>query len=252
MGSAICSGFVYFVQAGTGGPIKIGYAKDVAKRVAGLQVGCPWPLILLGTIEHEDARRVEGSILGALRTYRISGEWIACVDASCELLSKHGINPTRGDCQFCELKDAENRRLESELEEQDPSHYVMSQLGEVVIEFLQSVIAGASRDELGGSERAEGMALFLVEQLLGIRSGPPSYYSKYRDRLVSRNLKFAADTFNMTIAEAISNYRAREAEGRECALQDLKTMPKREARAARPGMWTAGAFDEASFATVDG
>lgn len=41
-------GYVYFVQAGTVGPIKIGTSVNVKDRMASIQVHCPEPLRLLG------------------------------------------------------------------------------------------------------------------------------------------------------------------------------------------------------------
>lgn len=48
---------LYFVQAGTNGPIKIGVAIDPARRVASLQIGHPEALrilkVIAGTSKHE-------------------------------------------------------------------------------------------------------------------------------------------------------------------------------------------------------
>lgn len=44
-------GYVYFIQAGIDGPIKIGFSKtDPSRRMGQLQAGCPWELRLLGFI----------------------------------------------------------------------------------------------------------------------------------------------------------------------------------------------------------
>jgi hypothetical protein len=64
-------GWVYFVQSGDAGPIKIGFAFDIEKRLAQLQVGNPETLHLRGAYrgtidaevdEHErfDASRLRG------------------------------------------------------------------------------------------------------------------------------------------------------------------------------------------------
>ena len=66
-------GYVYFVQCGTDGPIKIGYTSDPAKRLSGLQVGSPEQLYMLGAVRAR--REVEGALHQALSKYRIGGEW---------------------------------------------------------------------------------------------------------------------------------------------------------------------------------
>lgn len=67
-------GFVYFIQAGNAGPIKIGWAlNDVVGRLAVLQIGSWEELRLLGVIpgSQEDERRLHASFAHA----RIRGEW---------------------------------------------------------------------------------------------------------------------------------------------------------------------------------
>lgn len=41
---------IYFIQAGSHGPIKIGLARNPHRRLRKLQVGCPWRLYLIGYI----------------------------------------------------------------------------------------------------------------------------------------------------------------------------------------------------------
>src|SRR4051794_36195224 len=43
---------IYFIQAGMGGPVKIGLARGVMSRLATLQTAHPHKLILLGTIQN--------------------------------------------------------------------------------------------------------------------------------------------------------------------------------------------------------
>lgn len=65
--------FVYFIQAGDGGPVKIGIASDPEKRLAEMQVGNHVELILLavrpGSADLE--RRIHARLLPGL----IRGEW---------------------------------------------------------------------------------------------------------------------------------------------------------------------------------
>ena len=41
---------IYFISAGDGGPIKIGLTNDVEQRLASLQTGCPYKMVLLGAV----------------------------------------------------------------------------------------------------------------------------------------------------------------------------------------------------------
>lgn len=70
-------GFVYFIQAKDGGPIKIGYsatAEGVLTRLRGMQVGNPSELVLRrmdAVSGPQDERRLHAD----LREWRIRGEW---------------------------------------------------------------------------------------------------------------------------------------------------------------------------------
>ena len=66
-------GHVYFVQAGEGGPIKIGWSQDVAQRIAGLQTAQAEPLRLLGTLP--GTRLDEARVHRVLDHHRLRGEW---------------------------------------------------------------------------------------------------------------------------------------------------------------------------------
>lgn len=65
--------YCYVIQAGHGGPIKIGKAIDPAKRIAGLQTAFPYQievrLLLFGGAETERFLHV------LLADYRLNGEW---------------------------------------------------------------------------------------------------------------------------------------------------------------------------------
>jgi hypothetical protein len=68
------TGYVYFLQAGEGGPIKIGFsASSVERRLHGNQVGCPAPLTLLGVIEGDV--QLERRFHVAFRSCALRGEW---------------------------------------------------------------------------------------------------------------------------------------------------------------------------------
>ncbi len=66
---------VYFVQAGEGGPIKIGFARDVPSRLGKMRVDCPIPLTLLAVAEGDASyeSRLHQQFEGHLQR----GEWFA-------------------------------------------------------------------------------------------------------------------------------------------------------------------------------
>lgn len=68
---------VYFVQAETGGPIKIGWTEDAdaSARLVGLQIGNPYRLVIRSTMlgGHADEKELHRRF----RLYRLNGEWFA-------------------------------------------------------------------------------------------------------------------------------------------------------------------------------
>ncbi len=66
---------VYFVQSENGGPIKIGRADDLAKRLSNLGTGRPDKLILLGAFK--GTRTDERALHDAFSKYREKGEWFS-------------------------------------------------------------------------------------------------------------------------------------------------------------------------------
>lgn len=66
---------IYLVQAGEGGPVKIGVSTDVPSRIRSLQTGIPQPLILLATFP--GCRSKERRLHERLARYRIRGEWFS-------------------------------------------------------------------------------------------------------------------------------------------------------------------------------
>lgn len=75
-------GFIYFVTDGTA--IKIGFTKDVVKRIGQLQVPHASPLKCLGSISA--LRYHEKMLHGRFRHLRIKGEWFQLHDDIIELL----------------------------------------------------------------------------------------------------------------------------------------------------------------------
>ena len=69
--------FVYFIQQGNSGPIKIGFTRDnLYARVKRLQTGNPLPLKLLAIIDGSDIK-TEVSLHSRFSSCRLNGEWFA-------------------------------------------------------------------------------------------------------------------------------------------------------------------------------
>lgn len=66
-------GFIYFIQGENGGPIKIGYTKDIEQRLKELQTGYPDILKLL--IAFPGNHEYEKALHRQLKLYRLNGEW---------------------------------------------------------------------------------------------------------------------------------------------------------------------------------
>ena len=69
----VITGYVYFIQMGDVGPIKIGFTKDVGKRILALQTSIPYPLKLLCFFPGNEA--MERNIHSCLVEIRLDGEW---------------------------------------------------------------------------------------------------------------------------------------------------------------------------------
>ena len=66
--------FVYFIQCnGPKGPIKIGIARDVRKRIAHLRIANPYKLVALVAVEAPIT--TESLLHGKFLKHRIRGEW---------------------------------------------------------------------------------------------------------------------------------------------------------------------------------
>lgn len=67
------TGFIYFVQGENGGPIKIGYATDVADRIISLQTGYPDNLKLL--LAFPGNHQYEKQLHKQFSKFQLRGEW---------------------------------------------------------------------------------------------------------------------------------------------------------------------------------
>lgn len=66
------AGCVYFLQGDNGGPIKIGYSKDVSKRIKELQTGFPARLTVLALMP--GSRTTEAELHRKFKVHRLQGE----------------------------------------------------------------------------------------------------------------------------------------------------------------------------------
>lgn len=72
--------YVYFIQCGKGGPIKIGLTDNPRNRLAALQTGSPWKYILLRVVSDvsglpSNAQHYEQWAHKEFERYRLDGEW---------------------------------------------------------------------------------------------------------------------------------------------------------------------------------
>ena len=76
---------IYFIQMGDDGPIKIGRADSAPRRIAGLQVGNPVELKLVGVLPEELELHCEFADL-ALR-----GEWFSPGERLLEFIERYAL-----------------------------------------------------------------------------------------------------------------------------------------------------------------
>ncbi len=67
---------VYIIQPDRGGPVKIGKAVNVKKRVSEIQYYCPYPLKVMKVFKNVPAT-FEGELHRALKECRMHGEWFS-------------------------------------------------------------------------------------------------------------------------------------------------------------------------------
>lgn len=80
--------YVYFIESGFGGPIKIGSARNPLSRLRSLQTGNPEELHLLAMVEEEGSISEVG-LQDRFRKHQISNEWFAPHSDVWELVNKH-------------------------------------------------------------------------------------------------------------------------------------------------------------------
>jgi hypothetical protein len=74
---------LYFIQAESGGPIKIGIARDPERRLATLQTGNPEPLVIRRQIRC--SADMERRLHALFRSAHIQGEWFRPIPALADM-----------------------------------------------------------------------------------------------------------------------------------------------------------------------
>lgn len=93
---SLCESNLYIVQCnGEAGPIKIGMARDVAKRIAQFRIANPYPLTCLA--QHQAPYEAERLIHARFSHAALGGEWFAAVPELVEFATQIGIEGPR----FC-------------------------------------------------------------------------------------------------------------------------------------------------------
>jgi hypothetical protein len=80
-------GSVYFVTAGEGGPIKIGWSQDVYRRMEELQTANPHKLVLIGKLRGTMAD--EARVHSLFSRFRIQSEWFKHVPEILEFIQEY-------------------------------------------------------------------------------------------------------------------------------------------------------------------
>ena len=99
---------IYIVRAVGTPRVKIGRTKNVRRRIASLQTGCPYPIELLNEIKTKGCGSViEGHIHRAFDRYRVLGEWFELPDKALTFLSAATLKDiiSLEIAQFLESKD---------------------------------------------------------------------------------------------------------------------------------------------------
>lgn len=79
---------IVYVVTDDRGHLKIGVTRDIRARLVGIQSGNPYPLRLLMWQEVRHAVELDQKILQAVKTYRMSGEWMQDHEVVREVLRK--------------------------------------------------------------------------------------------------------------------------------------------------------------------
>lgn len=87
-------GWIYFVEASPDSPIKVGWASDIAKRVAALQTAHWQELRVVGQVPGDQPAEAEAHY--ELRPHRLRGEWFEREAALALLERLQSVRPAKG------------------------------------------------------------------------------------------------------------------------------------------------------------
>jgi hypothetical protein len=85
--SASWKGYIYFIESGAAGPIKIGFASSVEQRLMELQTGNPHVLTVLAAIPAMRVNEIDWHLRFAAD--RIRGEWFQRSEALLAAIAPH-------------------------------------------------------------------------------------------------------------------------------------------------------------------
>lgn len=80
--------YVYFIQQGDNGPIKIGYSAEPEKRLQTLSTASPYPLRILKTTE--GGKSLEQTLHQRFAEFQLEGEWFAPDDELLDFINEIG------------------------------------------------------------------------------------------------------------------------------------------------------------------
>lgn len=86
-------GWIYAIQAETGGPVKIGFAQNPPERLRGFQAGCPIPLRIVGQWRCRDQYGMETRLHRRFASARLHGEWFSDEHPELRAWLDSGVSP---------------------------------------------------------------------------------------------------------------------------------------------------------------
>lgn len=89
---------VYFLQAQSGGRIKIGVSKDAAKRVASLRTSSPEPVEIVGLMVCNEGGALEGRLHKQFAHIRSHGEWFEPAQELWVFIDAHALDDPERIC----------------------------------------------------------------------------------------------------------------------------------------------------------
>jgi hypothetical protein len=163
---------VYFIQAGSDGAIKIGFAKNLANRLRSLRGGNAAPLRVLATVP--GGRELEVRIHKALHKNRLRLEWFEPtteIKALALLASVRGLPPV---IRWLEQKESEISVPEIDFSETDD---VLADIAELLVIGLKHSVA---RHGIKAVAEAAGKSRDRIEAMISGRASDLPFTSFIR------------------------------------------------------------------------